>query len=106
MVWVDYKKAFDMVLYLWIISSMVMVGLVNNIAGFIKQGVTKLKTKLYADGKLLGSVSIRREKFQGDLYSSLLFVITSLPMKHMLRKSGIGYQLKKNVAKVDHFFMD
>ena len=84
-----------------------MVGLPDNIVGLIKQSLNKWKTNLYADGKLLGSVPIRRGIFQGDAFSPLLFVIALLPLTHILRETGMGYQLEKNGAKVNHlFFMD
>ena len=84
-----------------------MVGLADNIIGLIKQSMNRWKTNLYADGKHLGSAPIRREIFQGDSFSPLLFVIALLPLTHILRDSGMGYQLEKNGAKVNHlFFMD
>ena len=90
-----------------IITIMGMVGLADNIIGLIKQSMNKWKTNLYADGKLLGSVPIRRGIFQGDSFSPLLFVIALLPLTHILRETGMGYQLEKNGAKVNHlFFMD
>ena len=107
MAWVDYKKAYDMVPHSWIIDTMGMVGLADNIIGLIKQSMNKWKTNLYADGKLIGSVPIRRGIFQGDSFSPLLFVIALLPLTHILRETGMGYQLEKNGAKVNHlFFMD
>ena len=84
-----------------------MVGLADNIIGLIKQSMNRWKTNLYADAKLLGSVPIKREIFQGDSLSSLLFVIASLPLNHILRDTGMTYKLEKNGAKVNHlFFMD
>ena len=84
-----------------------MEGLADSIIGLIKQSMNKWKTNLYADGKLLGSVPIRRGIFQSDSFSPLLFVIALLPLTHILRETGIGYQLEKNGAKVNHlFFMD
>ena len=84
-----------------------MVGLADNIIGLIKQSMNRWKINLYADGKLLGSVLIRRGIFQGDSFSPLLFVIALLPLTHILRDSGMGYQLGKNGAKVNRlFFMD
>ena len=84
-----------------------MVGLTDNIVGLIKQSMYRWKTNLYADGKLLGSVPIRRGMFQGDSFSSLLIVITLLPLAHILTEIGIVYQLEKNGAKFNHlFFMD
>ena len=107
MAWVDYWKAYDMVPHSWIIATMGMVGLADNIIVLIKQSMNKWKTNLYADGKLLGSVPIRREIFQGDSFSPLLFVIALLPLIHKLIEAGMGYQLEKNGAKVNHLlFMD
>ena len=107
MAWVDYKKACDMVHHSWIIATMGMVGLADNIIGLIKQSMNKWKTNLYADGKLLGSVPIRRGIFQGDSFSPLLFVIALLLLTHILGETGMGYQLEKNGAKVNHlFFID
>ena len=107
MTWVDYKKAYDMVPHSWIIATMGMVGLVGNIIGLIKQSMNKWKTNLYANGKLLGSVPIRTGIFQGDSLAPLQFVIALLPLTHILRETGMGYQLEKNGAKVNHlFFMD
>ena len=95
-----------MVPHSWIITTMGMVGLADNIIGLIKQSMNKWKTNLYADGKLLGSVPIRRGIFQGDSFPPLL-LIAFLPLTHILRETGMGYQLEKNGAKVNHlFFMD
>ena len=38
---------------------------------------------------------------QGDLFSQLLFVIALLPLTHVLRETGMGYQLEKNREKVN-----
>ena len=44
MAWVDYKKAYNMVLNSWIITTLGMVGLADNIIGLIKQSMNKWKT--------------------------------------------------------------
>ena len=50
---------------------------------------------------------ITRGIIQGDSFSPLFFVIALLPLTHILRETGMGYQLEKNRAKVNHlFFMD
>ena len=82
----------------WIITTIGMVGLADNIIGLIKQSMNRWKTNLYADGKLLGSVPIRRGIFQGDSFSPLLFVIALLPLTHILRDTGMGYQLEKSTT--------
>ena len=96
-----------MIPHSWIIAAMIMVGLGDNIMGLIKKGMNKWNTNFYADGKLFGSVPIRRGIFQGDLFSSFLFVITFLPLTQILKETGMRYQLENNEAKVNHlFFMD
>ena len=90
-----------------IIATMGMVGLAENIIGFIKKSMNKWKTNLYPDGKIHESVPIRRGIFQGDSFSPLLFVIALKPLTHILREKEMRYQLEKNGAKVNHlFFMD
>ena len=74
----------------WIIAATGLVGLADNIIGLIKQSMNKWKTNLYADGKILGSVPIRKGIFQGDSFSPLLFVIALLPLTHILEKQGCG----------------
>ena len=90
MAWVDYKKAYDMVRHSWIIATMGMAGLPDNIIGLIKQSMNKWKTNLSADGKLLESVPIRRGIFQGNSFSPLLFVIALLALIHIFRETGWG----------------
>ena len=75
-----------------------LVGLADNIIGLNKQSMNRWKTNLYADGKLLGSVPIRRGIFQGASFSPLLFVIALLPLTHILRDTGMGYQLEKSTT--------
>ena len=105
MTWVDYKKFYDMVPHSWIIATMGMIGSADNIIGLIKQIMNKWKTNLNADGKLPGSVLISGGIFQGDSFSPLRFVISSLPLTHILSETGMGYQLKKNGGKVNHLFL-
>ena len=107
MAWIGYKKAYDIVPHSWIITTMGKVGLADNAIGLIKQSMNRWKTNLYADGKLLESVPITREILQGDSFSPLPFVIALLPLTYALRETGMGHQLEKNGAKVNHlFFMD
>ena len=90
-----------------IITTVGTVDLADNIIGLIKQSMSKRKTNSYADGKLLESVPIRTGIFQGESLSPLQFVILLLPLTHILRETGMGYQLEKNGVKANHpLFMD
>ena len=43
--------------------------------------------------KKITEVKIHKGIFQGNALSSLLFVITTIPLKHLLRKYTVGYKL-------------
>ena len=91
MAWVEYKKAYDTVPHLSIITTMKMVSLADNIISVIKQSMNKWKTSLYDDEKLLVLVPIRRGIFQGNSSSTLLFLMALLPLTHILRETGKEY---------------
>lgn len=62
-------------------------------------------TEFHANGKLLGSVLIRRRIFEWDSFLPLPFVIPlPLSLTHVLREIAMGYQLEKNGKTVHHFF--
>ena len=56
MVWIDYKKAYDMVPHSWILESLELVQVSDNILKFVKKKL----------GESLAKVNIRRGIFQGD----------------------------------------
>ena len=89
-----------MVPHSWIIATFGLVSLADNIIGLIKQSMNKWKSNIYAVGKLLVSVPIRRGIFQGDSFSPSLCVIALLPLTHIFRETGMGYQLKKIEEKL------
>ena len=107
MAWIDYKKAYDMVPHSWIIKTLKMVGVADNIIDFIGKSMIDWKTNLFSDGKFLGSVDINRGIFQGDSFSPLLFVIALIPLTYVLRETKMGYQMEKGGPKLNHMlFMD
>ena len=48
------------------------------------------KVELTAGGKSLVEATIQRGIFQGDALSPLLFMITMMPLNHMLRECTAG----------------
>ena len=65
------------------------------------------RTTLVAGSTVLGKVNIRREIFQGDSLSPLLFVLAMLPLTKILQKHRAGYIVKGEGIKVNHLlFMD
>ena len=99
MAWVDYKKAYDMVPYSWIIQSLKMAQVAENIITFLQ------KTELTSCGETLGLVDIRRGIFQGDSLSPLIFAVCMVPLTKILQDAKAGYTLRD--VKTNHlFFMD
>ena len=59
------------------------------------------QTELTSCGESLAKVNIRREIFQGDNLSPLLFVICIIPLTHVLRKAKERYTLGGG-EKINH----
>ena len=105
MAWVDYRKAYDMVPHSWIIESLRLAHVAQNIIDFIERSMNNWKTDLTACGQILGTVSIKRGIFQGDSLSPLIFILCIIPMTKILRNMRAGYMLGN--VKVNHLlFMD
>jgi len=85
MLWIDYKKAYDMVPHSWILESVTLVGIADNIKRLLKNSMGSWKTELNAYGTMLDEVNICRGIFQGDSLSPLLFIIEIIQLTHMLR---------------------
>ena len=107
MAWIDFKKAYDMVPHSWILESLKMFGVADNLISFIQASMPNWSTNLYCNNSLLGNVKIKRGIFQGDSFSPILFVIALIPISLVLRKVKMGYKLKNNGPTINHlFFMD
>ena len=63
MAWIDYQKAYDMVLHSWIIECLDLIGVPENIKSLLVNGTEKWKVMLCSE---LGEVEIKRGIFQGD----------------------------------------
>ena len=98
MVWVDYRKAYDMVPHF-------CAQVAQNIIEFIERSMKNWKTDLTACGQILGTVSIKRGIFQGDSLSPLIFVLCVVPMTKIIRNLRAGNTLGS--VKVNQLlFMD
>ena len=75
MAWIDYKTAYDMVPYSWILKFLEMVGAAKNMISIISNSMVNWTTVLTSGGMALGQVDIRRGIFQGDSLSPLLFIV-------------------------------
>ena len=87
MTWIDYKKVYDMVPHSWILESLELVQVSDNILKFVKRSMANWQTQLTSCRESLAKVNIRRGVFQGDSLSSLLFVICMILLTHVLCKA-------------------
>ena len=107
MAWIDYKKAYDMVLQNWIINCLKMCKISDEVRNFIKKTMKTWKVELTAGGMSLAEVKVQRGIFQEDALSPLLFIIVMMPLNHILRKCTTGYKLSKSQEEINHLmYMD
>ena len=102
MAWIDYKKAYDMVPHSWIINSLKMYKISDEILNFIDKTMKTRRVELTAGGRSSAEAKIQRGIFQGDAQSPLLFIIAVMPLNHILRKCTAGYKLSRSQEKVNH----
>ena len=106
MAWIDCKEAYDMIPHSWILESLGLAQVSENIVKFSRKSMKIWNTKLKSCGEYPVNVDTRRSIFQGDSLSPLLFVICMKPLTHILRKVKSGYTLQ-NGEKLNHLlFMD
>ena len=106
MAWIDYKKAYDIVSQSWILKSLGLVQMPENIVQFIRKSMKNWNTNMTSCGEYLANVDIRKVILQGDSLSTLIFVICMTPLTQILRKVKSGCTLK-NGKNLNHLlFMD
>ena len=88
------------------IDAMKMVGIADNIVNLFENSKETWRTELIAFNESIGEVDIRREIFQADSFSPLLFVIVRITLSIILNKTDLGYITSRN-QKLNHLlFMD
>ena len=63
MTWMDYKKAYDMVLHSWVIECLDLFGVAENIKSLVVNSMEKWKVILCSGNSELGKVKIKRGIF-------------------------------------------
>ena len=108
MMWIDYRKAYDMLPHSWILESLQLTKVAKNIKDLLEGSMPDWKTVLTANGETLGEVSIRRGIFQGDSLSPLLFIVAMIPLTMLLkRETNLGYHFGPEKKLMNHLlFMD
>ena len=104
--WTDNKKAYDMIPCSWIIHCLKMFKISGKVMKFIST-MENWRVELTARRKSLTEVKIQRGIFLGDVLSPLQFVISMMPLNHILRKSTARYKLSKLQENINHLmYMD
>ena len=98
----NYKKAYDMVPHSWIMNCLKMYKISHEVINFIEKTMKIWRVELTAGGRSLAETKIQRGVFQGDALSSLLFIIATMPLNHILRKCTAGYKLSRLQEKINH----
>ena len=101
MAWIDYKKAYDMVPHSWIINSLKMYKISDEVINFIDKTMKTWRDEL-TGGRRLAEAKIQRGIFQGDALSPLVFITTMMPLNHILIKCTAGYKFRGSQEKVNH----
>ena len=57
--WIDYKKAYDMVLYSWIVECLGMFGVSEQITHFLSESLKGWRVDLICNNQFLGGVDIK-----------------------------------------------
>ena len=92
MAWIDYKKAYDMVIYNWISECLEMFSIANNVQDFLNNSMKSWKLELNGSGEKLGEFDIKRGIFQGDSLSPLLLAFCMVSLTWLLRRPKAGYE--------------
>ena len=96
-----------MIPHSWVLECMRLTGVSENIMQMVENSIQNWKTMFTSAGKGLAEIHIRRDIFQGDSLSLLLFVICLIPMSLVLRKVKAGYSFGNDKFRVNHLlFMD
>ena len=95
MIWLDYKKAYDMIPSSWIVKCLEMYNIASNITAVIKNSMKQWKTELTSGNDKLCKIDIKRGIFQGDSLSPLLFVMCMMPLSTLLQKEKAVFNRKQ-----------
>ena len=96
-VWIDNKKAYDMVPQSCIVDCHKMYKISDEVVKFIQKTTKNWRVEVTAVGKILAEVKIQRGIFHGNGLSPLLFIIAMMSLNHI----G-GYNHHKSQKNINH----
>ena len=68
MVWIDYRKAYDLVPHSWVNECMEMFRIAENLRTFLQKSMQQWRLSLTANGEDLGKVNVKRGYFRETVY--------------------------------------
>ena len=93
MVWIDCRESYDMISHSWISECREVLGVAENTKNFLVNSMNKWKLELTSNGVSLGNAEIKRDIFQGDSLSPLLFVLCMVSLSLILRKVKFHHEV-------------
>ena len=104
---INYRKAYDLVAHSWVNECMKMFGIAENLRAFLQKSMQQWRISLTANSEDLGEVHVKRGIFQGDSPSTLLFVLSMVPLSLIRKKVNACYKWGKKEHKLNRLlFMD
>ena len=70
-----------------------LVNVSENVTNIVQKSMTTWKMKVTASRQALEEVEIKREIFQGNRLSPLIFVFYMIPLYSLLRERKAGYMI-------------
>ena len=105
--WIDYRNAYDLGPHCWVNECMEMFRIAENLRTCLQKSMQQWRLSLTANGDDLGEVNLKRRIFQGDSLSSLLFVLSMVPLSLILKKVNACYKWGRKEYKLNHLlFLD
>ena len=107
MCWIDYYEAYDIVPHSWIMKCLTMLKIANTVQNLLQYAMPLWKVKLTSNILNFGNVEIKREIFQGDSVSSLLFITGLIPLTLIIIKCKETYEFSNSKERIKHLmYMD
>ena len=93
MAWIDYKKAYDIIPYSWIIECLHLFGVAENIKSLLVNSMEKWKVMLCSGNYELGEIKTKQSIFQRYSLSPLVSLV--------LRKVKAAYEFSESKEKIN-----
>ena len=110
-IWLDYRKAFDSIPHSWLIKSLKLAKVPDDILNALENLTQSWYTILHLNGNnenvASSLIKISKGIYQGDSLSVMLFVLSLNPLSHLLRmRKGYTYSKNRQYHHTHNFFVD